>query len=82
MKKVLVIDGPSINMLGIREVDIYGKTTYKDLIKLIKLEAKANNIKVKCIQSNYEGKIIDYIQKAYNKFDELCFPYKSLNKAP
>ena len=71
MKKVLVIDGPSINMLGIREVDIYGKTTYKDLIKLIKLEAKANNIKVKCIQSNYEGKIIDYIQKAYNKFDGI-----------
>lgn len=71
MKKVLVINGPSINMLGIREVDIYGKTTYKDLIKLIKLEAKANNIKVKCVQSNYEGKIIDYIQKAHNKFDGI-----------
>ncbi|MBO7085696.1 MAG: type II 3-dehydroquinate dehydratase [Bacilli bacterium] len=71
MKKVLVINGPSINMLGIREVDIYGKTTYKDLIKLIKLEAKANNIKVKCVQSNYEGKIIDYIQKACNKIDGI-----------
>ena len=71
MKKVLVINGPSLNMLGIREVDIYGKATYKDLIKLIKEEAKGANIKVKCVQSNYEGKIIDYIQKAYKKFDGI-----------
>ena len=71
MKKVLVINGPSLNMLGIREVDIYGKTTYKDLLKLIKQNAKDLGIKIKCVQSNYEGKIIDYIQKAYNKYDGI-----------
>ena len=71
MKKVLVINGPSLNMLGIREVDIYGKTTYKNLLKLIKQNAKDLGIKIKCVQSNYEGKIIDYIQKAYNKYDGI-----------
>ena len=71
MKKVLVINGPSLNLLGIREVDIYGKTTYKDLVKLINKEAKVLNLKTKCVQSNYEGKIIDYIQKAYSKFDGI-----------
>ena len=71
MKKVLVINGPSLNMLGIREVDIYGTTTYKNLLKLIKQNAKDLDIKVKCVQSNYEGKIIDYIQKAYNKYDGI-----------
>ena len=69
--KLLVINGPSLNLLGIREVDIYGKTSYKDLIKMIKREAKENNIKVKCVQSNYEGKIIDYIQKANHKYDGM-----------
>ena len=71
MKKILVINGPSLNLLGIREVDIYGNTTYKDLVKLINKEAKVLNLKTKCVQSNYEGKIIDYIQKAYNKFDGI-----------
>ena len=71
MKKVLVINGPSLNMLGIREVAIYGKTTYKDLLKLIKQNAKDLGIKTKCVQSNYEGKIIDYIQKAHNKYDGI-----------
>ena len=71
MKKVLVINGPSLNMLGIREVDIYGNATYKDLLKLIKQNAKVLGIKAKCVQSNYEGKIIDYIQKAYNKYDGI-----------
>ena len=71
MKKILVINGPSLNLLGTREVDIYGDTSYKDLIKLIKEEAKNNNLRVKCVQSNHEGKIVDYIQKAYNKFDGI-----------
>lgn len=71
MKKVLVINGPSLNMLGIREVDIYGKTTYKELINMIKAKSKEEKIKVKCVQSNYEGKIIDYIQKAYRKYDGI-----------
>ena len=69
--KLLVLNGPTLNMLGIREVDIYGNATYKDLLKLIKQEAKGAGIKVKCVQSNYEGRIIDYIQKAYNKYDGI-----------
>ena len=69
--KVLVINGPNINMLGIREKNIYGEKTYSDLIKLIKQSAKERKVKVKCFQSNYEGAIISKIQKAYKKFDGI-----------
>lgn len=67
MKKILVINGVNLNMLGIREPDLYGKGDYKALVSLIKSEAKKRGVKVKCVQSNYEGKIVDYIQKAYFK---------------
>ena len=69
--KVLVINGPNINMLGIREKEIYGDKTYNTLIKLIKTSAKEKGIKVKCFQSNYEGDIVTKIQKAYKKFDGI-----------
>ena len=69
--KVLVINGPNINMLGIREKEIYGYKTYNALIKLIKTSAKEKGIKVKCFQSNYEGDIVTKIQKAYKKFDGI-----------
>lgn len=65
--KILVINGPNLNFLGIREPDIYGKTTYKDLVKLLKNKAKESKIKLKVVQSNYEGDIVSYIQKAYFK---------------
>lgn len=71
MKKVLVINGPSLNLLGSREVDVYGSTTYAELVKMIKEEAKKKGIIAKCVQSNYEGKIIDYIQKAQGKYAGL-----------
>lgn len=64
--KFLVINGPNINMLGIREPDIYGKTTYKGLIEKINNWAKKNNIEVECFQSNHEGDIVDKIQQAIN----------------
>lgn len=67
--KVLVINGANINMLGIREPRIYGKGSYKALVKTIKLAAKERGVKVKFFQSNHEGKIVDRIQKAYGKFD-------------
>ena len=68
---ILVINGPNLNMLGVRDKNIYGNNTYKDLVKLIKDYAKEKNVKVKCVQSNYEGKIIDYIHKSIGKFDAI-----------
>lgn len=65
--KIMIINGPNINMLGIREINLYGITFYHDLEKKIKIWAKENNLKVEIHQSNYEGKIIDLIQKAYFK---------------
>ena len=69
--KILVINGPNLNMLGIREKNIYGDKDYKSLIKMIKENAKDKGVKVKCVQSNYEGKIVTIIQKAYQKFDGI-----------
>lgn len=69
--KILVINGPNLNMLGIREPGIYGSENYKTLIKTIKLFAKENKIKVKFFQSNHEGDLVDKIQSAYGKFDGI-----------
>lgn len=69
--KILVINGPNINMLGIREKHIYGDKTYKSLVKLIKNKAKTDKIKVKFFQSNHEGDIVTAIQRAYKKFDGI-----------
>ena len=69
--KILVINGPNINMLGIREPGIYGHETYADLKKLIKNEADKENIEVKFFQSNHEGDIVDEIQAAYGIFDGI-----------
>lgn len=69
--RILVINGPNLNMLGIREKELYGDKTYKALIKLIKTSAKERKVKVKCFQSNYEGAIVTAIQKAYNKYDGI-----------
>lgn len=69
--KILVINGPNLNMLGIREKEIYGDKSYSALIKLIKDYAKKKKIKVDCYQSNSEGAIVTKIQKAYNKFDGI-----------
>ena len=69
--KILVINGPNLNMLGIREKHLYGDKTYKALISLIKKHAKSKGVKVKCYQSNYEGALVTQIQKAYKKFDGI-----------
>ena len=68
---ILVINGPNLNMLGIRDKNIYGDKSYKDLVRLIKDYCKKNNVKFKCVQSNYEGKIVEYIQKSLNKYDGI-----------
>jgi len=63
--KILVLNGPNLNMLGIREPDIYGSSTYEDLVSLISSHCEEKGIEVKCLQSNHEGDLIDYIQQAY-----------------
>lgn len=70
--KILVINGPNLNMLGIREPDIYGAKTYKDLIDMINDFASKENITVETYQSNHEGDLVDKIQEAYFKgFDGI-----------
>ncbi|MBR5314449.1 MAG: type II 3-dehydroquinate dehydratase [Clostridia bacterium] len=69
--KILVINGPNINMLGIREPDLYGKSTYKDLVEMIEKYAQANKIDVEVFQSNHEGEIVTKIQEAYGIFDGI-----------
>lgn len=68
---LLIINGPNINMLGIREPDIYGKNTYTDLCELIKTKAEEMNVTVELYQSNHEGAIVDKIQEAYGKADGI-----------
>ncbi len=69
--KILVINGPNINMLGIREPDIYGSENYASLLQLIKQTATDLGIEIKHFQSNHEGVIIDEIQAAYGVFDGI-----------
>lgn len=69
--KLLIINGPNLNMLGIREPEIYGKQTYKDLIVKIENYCKDNNIECECYQSNHEGCLVDKIQQAYGNFDGI-----------
>jgi len=69
--KILVINGPNLNMLGIREKGIYGDKDYKSLIKFIKNGAKERSLKVDFYQSNSEGALVTRIQKAYNKYDGI-----------
>ena len=70
--KILVLNGPNLNMLGIREPDIYGASTYDDLISMIAKHCAGKGIEVKCLQSNHEGDLVDYIQQAYfDKFDGI-----------
>lgn len=69
--KILVLNGPNINMLGIREPDIYGRETYDDLCRKIKSYAKEKGVDVKLFQSNHEGDLVDEIQAAYNKYDGI-----------
>lgn len=68
---ILVINGPNINMLGIREPDIYGKETYSSLVEKIETYCKEKNVYVRCFQSNHEGDIVDVIQFAYGLYDGI-----------
>ena len=69
--KILVLNGPNINMLGIREPGIYGKNTYADLLALIARTGEEECIEIEHYQSNHEGCLVDKIQEAYGKFDGI-----------
>lgn len=69
--KILIINGVNLNMLGLREKNLYGNGSYKDLIKFIKKKRGGKNFLLKFYQSNYEGDIVTVIQKAYGRFDGI-----------
>ena len=69
--KILVINGPNLNMLGIREPKHYGKETYADLVKKIENHCEKKKIEVQVYQSNHEGNLVDEIQNAYGKMDGI-----------
>ena len=69
--KFLVINGPNLNMLGLREPSIYGERSYKALVELIETVCRDEGIQVEVFQSNHEGAIVDKIQAAYGVFDGI-----------
>ena len=69
--KILVINGPNINMLGIREPDHYGRETYADLVSKIRSHCDSRGVEVELYQSNHEGDLVDAIQKAYGNTDGI-----------
>ncbi len=69
--KILVINGPNLNMLGIREPDHYGRETYANLCEKIQKHCESKDIEVKLYQSNHEGDLVDEIQKAYGNVEGI-----------
>lgn len=69
--KLMIINGPNLNMLGIREPAHYGRETYQDLIAKIEDHAKTLGVEVTCLQSNHEGDLVDFIQSAYGQCDGI-----------
>ncbi len=69
--KILVINGPNLNMLGIREPDIYGRQTYADLVEFVESAGKEFAVEAEVFQSNHEGCIVDKIQQAYGNADGI-----------
>ena len=69
--KIMVINGPNLNLLGVREPDIYGRETYADLIEKIRAHAVSRGVEVEFYQSNHEGDLVDCIQSTYRRFDGI-----------
>ena len=69
--KILVLNGPNINMLGIREPDVYGNSSFADLLALLERTAKEEGIEIEQYQSNHEGFLVDKIQESYGKVDGI-----------
>ena len=71
MKKILVINGPNLNMLGIREPGIYGEQSYDALVRFVTDVCQSRGLSCECFQSNHEGAIVDRIQAAYGNVDGI-----------
>ena len=71
--KLLVLNGPNLNMLGIREPQLYGSENYQTLIEKINAHATRRGVQVRCVQSNHEGVLVDEIQGAYGTVDGIVF---------
>lgn len=69
--KILVINGPNLNMLGIREPECYGRETYFDLVNKVESYCNDKGVSCECYQSNHEGDLVDKIQEAYGSFDGI-----------
>ena len=69
--KLLVVNGPNLNMLGIREPEVYGNQTYQDLVQFIEDTCRKYHVEVEIFQSNHEGAIVDAIQSAHGAFDGI-----------
>ena len=69
--RILVLNGPNINMLGIREPDVYGNSSFADLLALLERTAKEEGIEIEQYQSNHEGCLVDKIQESYGKVDGI-----------
>lgn len=69
--RFLVINGPNLNLLGTREPDIYGKQTYADLVEAVGAAAVEHGVQADTVQTNHEGRIVDLIQDAANKYDGI-----------
>ena len=69
--KLLIINGPTLNLLGLREPEIYGKQDYAALLDFLQTSAEEAGVEIECFQSNHEGAIVDAIQAAYGVFDGI-----------
>lgn len=71
MRKILVLNGPNLNMLGSREPGVYGAQTLEDLVKMLENHGQSLQLEVECQQSNYEGQLIDWIHHANDQYDGI-----------
>ena len=69
--KILILNGPNINMLGIREPDVYGSQSYRELLRLLQVWSEELGVEIEHYQSNHEGCLVDKIQDTYGKFDGI-----------
>lgn len=71
--KILVLNGPNLNMLGLREPGIYGSESYSDLVRMLEESAQTLGVELEIFQSNHEGALVDKIQEAYGRIDGIVF---------